>query len=60
MCSYFLWVLHEHEELLLMGFSWAWAVIAYDLHMSLCSYYFLLTHEHEDLLLKSLAWACEL
>ena len=55
MCSYYCWVLYDHEQLLLMGFWWAWAVIAYELRMSMCSYYSLLTHEHEKLLLKSCA-----
>ena len=39
MNSYYLWVDYEHEHLLLFSNAWAWAVITYELRMSMSNYY---------------------
>ena len=57
MSSYYFWAPHEHEQLLLSSNAWAWAVITYELRMTMGNYYWWVAHDNENLLLLSNAWA---
>ena len=56
MSSYYLWVAHEHEQLLLISCAWACAVITEELRMSMSTYYSWVTHEHKQLLSSYYWW----
>ena len=58
MCSYYLWVGHVHQHLLLLSKAWSWAVITYEFRMSISTDYSWVTHEYEQLLVMSFASAC--
>ena len=55
MSSYYSWVSHEHEQLLVMSWARACAVITNEFCMSMSTSYSLETHQHEQLLLISSA-----